>query len=151
LEVFNHLPQHRSPSVDALTTLRHLLNYPRHDHGEFIGRIYAGYGRPNRNITSLNQCTAHRRAATQIERPGSTGCWASAHRIVAVISKSWARKSEDIQWHWKRLNIVHIAELDKLRPWSIIWNISDFRVLERVLHSPNIYCHDTWGPHTIMG
>jgi hypothetical protein len=132
--------------------LHHLLNYLKHDYGEFIGRIYAGYGRPNRHSnTSSNQHPADRRAATQTERPSSTGCWAPAHRIVAVISKSRARKSEDIQWHWKGLNILHIAELDKLRSWSIVWDISDFRVLERVLHSSNIYCHDTWGPHTIMG
>jgi hypothetical protein len=137
--------------VGSLTTLRHLLNHLKHDHGEFIGRIYAGYGRPNRNITSLNQCTAHRRAATQIERPGSTRCWASAHRIVAVISKSRTRKSKDLQWYWKGLNIVHIAEFDKLGSWSIIWDISDFRVLERVLHSPDVHRHYAWGPHTIMG
>jgi hypothetical protein len=46
---------------------------------------------------------------------------------------------------------VHIAELDKLGSWSIVWYIFDFRVLEWILYSPNIHCHDTRSPHTIMG
>jgi hypothetical protein len=145
------LLQHRLPSVDGLTILRHLLNHLEHDHGELIGRIYAGHGRLNKHSTSSNQYTPDRRAATKIERPSSTGCWAPSHRVVTVISKSRTRKGKDIQWHWKGFDILYIAELDKLRSWSIIWNIFDFRVLERVLDSPNLHCHDAWSSHTVMG